>query len=172
MAGPHRKENRRKNTMDYIRLTPEYDAAAAELIRTNLKKLHLDIPGTAYFDPELDHLSDYYAKPGRGYYVLIDNGTVIGGIGLAECSGFRNCCELQKLYLADSEKGKGLGYGLVSFIEDKAREKGYRRIYLETHSSLQAAIHIYEKAGYQRIDRPVSIVHGAMDRFYLKELFS
>ena len=43
--------------MDYIPLTPEYDAAVADLIRTNLKAHHLDIPGTVYFDDGLDHIS-------------------------------------------------------------------------------------------------------------------
>ena len=32
----------------------------ADIIRTNLKKVNLDIPGTAYFDSELDSLSAYY----------------------------------------------------------------------------------------------------------------
>ena len=59
---------------------------------------------------------------------------------------------------------------MVSFIEDRAREKGYRNIYLETHSNLQAAIHIYERAGYRRIERPASVVHSTMDHFYLKAL--
>lgn len=36
------------------------DEVLAEIIRANLEKLHLNIPGTAYFDPELDHLSVYY----------------------------------------------------------------------------------------------------------------
>ena len=47
---------------------------------------------------------------------------------------------------------------------------GYRRIYLETHTNLEAAMHEYERSGYRRIERPASVVHSTMDRFYLKEL--
>lgn len=36
------------------------DKALADIIRKNLEKFHLDIPGTVYFDPELNHLSRYY----------------------------------------------------------------------------------------------------------------
>jgi len=115
-------------------LVPEYDAAIAALIRASLKTNHLDIPGTAYFDEGLDHLSSFYQEPSRAYYVLLDEGKVIGGIGLAEFSGFPDCCELQKLYLDDSYKGQRLGYGMIEYIERKARKLGYLRIYLETRA--------------------------------------
>ena len=156
--------------LEYRGLQPEYDAALAAIIRSRLKEHGLDIPGTVYFDESLDHLSAFYSRQGRIYYVLMNGETVIGGIGLAEFGGFPDCCELQKLYLAKSESGKGLSYEMIRHIEAAAREMGYRRIYLETHTNLQAAIHVYEKAGYIRIDRPETVVHGTMNRFYLKEL--
>lgn len=156
--------------MNYAPLTQEYDAAVADLIRTNLKAHDLDIPGTVYFDEGLDHLSDFYCQPRRAYYVLLNGGAVIGGIGLAEFSGFSGCCELQKLYLRDDVKGCGLGHMLVSFIEEKAREMGYKQMYLETHTNLEVAIHIYEKNGYREIERPDCVVHSTMNKFYLKEL--
>ena len=156
--------------MDYRLLESGYDAAVAELVRSNLKAHHLDIPGTVYFDDGLDHLSDFYSYPSCSYYVLLKDGEIIGGIGLAEFDGFADCCELQKLYLCDEVKGNGLGYKLIAFIEEKAKEMGYRQIYLETHTNLQAAIHIYEKCGYKEIERPAAVVHGTMNKFYLKEL--
>ena len=149
-------------------LTPEHDPAVAEIIRSNLRKFHLDIPGTAYYDEALDRLSAFYRQPGRAYFVLLDRGVVAGGVGVAEFRG--DCCELQKLYLADEVKGRGLGYALIRRVEEKARELGYRSIYLETHTNLGAAIHVYERAGYREIPRPEGVVHGTMNRFYLKQL--
>lgn len=157
-----------KNNVIYKPLTSQYDAALAKLIRRNLEIYHLDIPGTVYFDEGLDHLSQFYASDGRAYYVLLRNGVMIGGVGLSEFDG--DCCELQKLYLADAAKGQGLGYDMIAYIEDRARELGYQRIYLETHSNLQAAIHIYEKTGYVEITRPEKVIHSTMDKFYLKKL--
>ena len=78
--------------------------------------------------------------------------------------------ELQKLYLDDRVKGRGLGYKLIGRVEDAARARGYGRMYLETHTNLQAAIHIYEKSGYVEIDKPEAVVHATMNRFYIKEL--
>lgn len=151
-------------------ITPEYDAMMAKIIRDSLRAHQLDIPGTAFFDESLDHLSSYYDRPGRAYYVLLHSDTVIGGIGLAEFNGYPDCCELQKLYLIRSATGQGLGYEMISFIEHKAISLGYRRIYLETHTNLRAAIHEYENLGYQAIARPAGVVHTTMNRFYRKEL--
>ena len=161
--------NEKDRRMEFRPLTPEYDAPLAALIRSSLKARGLDIPGTAYFDEALDRLSAYYDRPGRGYWILSgEDGALLGGIGLAEFRGSR--CELQKLYLAESARGRGLSYDMIRWVEEKAREKGYRSIYLETHTNLQAAIHVYERAGYRQIPKPEDIVHSTMNRFYLKEL--
>ena len=161
--------------MDFIlrKITKEDDAAVAELVRGNLKKFGLDIPGTVYFDENLYHLSDFYnAEPDkRIYYVLLDEtDTVLGGVGLAEFEGIADCAELQKLYLVDSVKGRGLSYDMVKKVETAARDLGYKHMYLETHDNLKAAIHLYEKCGYKEIERPETVVHSTMNRFFLKEL--
>lgn len=159
--------------MIFTEITAADDKALAEIIRRNLRHYHLDIPGTAYFDDTLDNLSSFYCgHPDKRFYCILKNeqGEVMGGVGLAELDFFGNCAELQKLYLADSVKGSGLGYKLISFIEDKARELGYERMYLETHTNLEAAIHIYEKSGYREIEKPAGVVHATMNRFYLKDL--
>ncbi|MBR3106728.1 MAG: GNAT family N-acetyltransferase [Clostridia bacterium] len=158
-------------SLDYRPLSPRDDAAVAQLIRSSLKANRLDIPGTAYYDECLDHLSEYYrAEPRRDYYVLLEDGAVIGGVGLAAFDAFPDCCELQKLYLAESARGRGLGYDMTLYIENRAREMGFRQIYLETHTNLQQAIRLYEKCGYQEIERPACVVHSTMNKFYLKEL--
>ena len=158
--------------LEFAELAPEHDAALAALIRRSLEAHDLALPGTVYFDAGLDRLSDYYsALPGRrAYFVLLDGGDLVGGIGLAECGLFEACAELQKLYLDERMQGRGLGYRLIERVEDAARALGYRQIYLETHTNLAAAIHIYEKSGYVRIDKPEAVVHGTMNRFYIKAI--
>ena len=121
-------------------ITEDDDAAIAAIIRANLERYHLDIPGTAYFDPELDHLSSYYnsGTDERVYFILTDeSGRVIGGAGIAEFPGIDDCAE---------------------------------GLYLETHSNLNVAMRMYEKYGFHLIGRPETVVHSTMDRFYMKEL--
>ena len=156
--------------MEFAPIEPHQDAAMAAIVRAALKEHGLDKPGTAYFDASLDHLSAYYDRPGRAYYVLLDGETVVGGVGVAEFEDLPGGCELQKLYLAPAFHGRGLGSQMIRYIEDRARALGYRQIYLETHTALQAALRAYERCGYRSIPRPSSVIHTTMDRFYLKEL--
>ncbi len=165
--------NEKDRNMKLREIEPGDNGILAKIIRTNLKAYKLDIPGTAYYDKNLDMLSEFYlAKPGKRIYLIAtdDEDNVIGGVGFAEVGLFENCAELQKLYLTDAAKGSGLGYRLIGALEDKAREFGYKRMYLETHTILAPAIHIYEKSGYRQVEKPVGVIHSAMNRFYLKEL--
>ena len=158
--------------MHYRLLEPNDNSILAVIIRDNLKSHNLDIPGTVYFDDNLNHLSDFYlASPKRAYFILLDDdNNIIGGIGLAELDFMDDTAELQKLYLTDAAKGQGLSYKLIELVEDTAINKGYKRMYLETHTNLKTAIHVYEKCGYKLIERPKEVVHSSMNRFYLKEL--
>lgn len=159
--------------LNYRKIEKGDDKKIAQIIRANLEKFHLDIPGTVYFDPELDRLSEFYnSAPGkRVYYIALgENGDVIGGVGAAEFAGIPDCAELQKLYLTDQAKGKGYGKELLSLAESWARSAGYRYLYLETHTNLATALKMYENSGYRQIEKPAAVVHGTMDHFYIKEL--
>lgn len=149
------------------------DPHMARLVRESLRRHGLDIPGTAYFDPELDHLSTHYAlcPDWRAYFIAEGPaGCVLGGAGIGELGGYPDCAELQKIYVAPDAQRRGLGRALMARAESRAKELGYRRLYLETHSALAAAIRMYEALGYRRLAHSLSSLHGAMDHFYIKEL--
>ena len=159
--------------LKYRKIRATDDEAIAKIVRANLEKLHLNIPGTAYFDPELDHMSAYYNSDSlaRTYFVALnEENQVIGGVGAARFEGIPDCAEIQKLYLDDSTKGKGYGRELMQIAESWARETGYKLLYLETHSNLKVAMQLYEKLGFRQIERPESVLHSTMDHFYLKKL--
>ena len=155
-----------------IREITQYDnKELASIIRYNFEKHHLDIPGTVYFDKELDHLSDYYLNnTKRRYFVVYEKDELIGGVGLAEFDYFNNCAELQKLYLKESAKGKGLGKRLVQYIIDCAKDMGYERLYIETHSNFNVAINLYKKFGFEEIEKPSIVQHDAMNTFFIKDI--
>ena len=47
------------------------NATLAGIIRSNLEKYHLDIPGTADYEAQLDNLSEYYAAcPEKRIYMI------------------------------------------------------------------------------------------------------
>lgn len=156
------------------KISPKDNQTLAKIIRKNLEEHHLDIAGTAYFDSNLDNLSEYYNQlnTNRVYYVILDdNENLLGGVGMEAFENIDNCVEMQKLYLSDEAKGQGLGVKLVQYIEEKAKEQGYSKMYLESHSNLKAAISLYKKMGYKQIDRPDFVVHTTMDMFFIKTSF-
>ena len=147
------------------------DAVMAEIVRTSLRATGLDVPGTAYFDPELDRLSAHYgARPDRRRYLVACDpatGRILGGAGVGELEGAEGQAELQKLYVAEGARRRGLGGRLVRAVVRAARGLGYRELYLETHSGLAAAARLYERLGFRRCERAAATAHTAMDRFYL-----
>ncbi len=151
----------------------EDDAAIAEIVRENLKNHRLDIPGTAYYDPQLDCLSRYYSEvsDARIYFVAEnESGELVGGVGMEPLAWRKGSGELQKLYVSAKLQRRGIGQALLERIEVYAKSIGLKCLYLETHSNLKAALNLYEKNGYHRIERPAEVIHSAMDLFYIKEL--
>lgn len=148
--------------------------AIKKILQTDLKAVGLDIPGTAYFDKNLDTLSQFYdADEKRAYFVAEnDQGEVVGGAGCAEFDVQKGIAELQKLYLTESARGHHLSFKLIELVEEFAKNAGYKQLYLETHHNLKAAIHIYPEVGFQKLDGPIepSLHSGSMDGFYIKSL--
>lgn len=158
--------------MNLREITAADDQKIAAIIRQSLEQAQLAIPGTAYFDPELDHLSAYYQEtPRRQYFILENDGELLGGVGIAEFDESRQVAELQKLYLTEAARGQNLSPRLMAAALDFAQSVGYQSVYLESHHSLQAAVNLYEKFGFVSLPEPLlPTPHNAMDRFYLKEL--
>lgn len=149
------------------------DAALFQLIRRSLEAAQLDIPGTAYFDESLKAMSRFYLnRSGRHYFVLADEGDkVLGGAGFAEYNDSQEIAELQKLYLTEDARGKGYSYLLMERVEQAARQSGYRQLYLETHTNLPVALHLYQRLGYILLEGPLpGTQHSTMDHFFIKEL--
>lgn len=155
----------------FRKIKEEDNEIIAKIIRANLKEKALDIPGTVYFDKNLDCLSDFYLNDENAYYCIFEvDGVVSGGVGLAAFEGIDGAAELQKLYLTNEVKGNGYGKDLINHIEEKARSMGFSSMYLETHSNLDVAIKLYERMGYEKIGRPSCVNHSTMDTFFIKSL--
>ena len=167
------EEDAGKEEITYRQVQPSDNPTLKYLVQNGLKSNGLAIPGTAYFDPNLDDLCGYYmAIPEkRNYFVAVNpEGRVVGGCGVDVFEGLEDCAELQKLYVAEDCHGHGIATRLVKMVEEEAKRLGYGKIYIETHSNLQAALKLYEKEGYTLIDRPPYAVHETMDSFLIKEL--
>ncbi|KAK6531878.1 hypothetical protein TWF694_003043 [Orbilia ellipsospora] len=61
-------------------------------------------------------------------------------------------CEMKRLYTLPSTRGQGVGRELVREILDVAQELGYDEMYLDTLSTMTAALRMYEKYGFVRTE--------------------
>ena len=69
----------------------------AAVIRKVLIDLGVPKVGTAYLDKTLDYMFQNYDKPRATYFVMEDQGRIIGCNGLAQLENYQgNICELQK----------------------------------------------------------------------------
>ncbi|MEC1048985.1 GNAT family N-acetyltransferase, partial [Bacillus safensis] len=102
----------------------------AAIIRSSLESANLAIEGTAYTDPQLDQLFEYYQSlTHAAYWIAEEQGEIVGGIGIAPFTN--GVCELQKLYLSPKAQGKGAGKKLMDTALEYASTY-YETCYLET----------------------------------------
>jgi putative acetyltransferase len=148
------------------------DAAVAAIIREVMAAFGASGPGYSSSDPEVDAMSAAYDGARAAYFVLEEEGRVIGCGGIAPLAGADpDVCELRKMYLLPVARGRGLGRQLLTRCLDAARGRGYRRCYLETLASMEAARNLYQQAGFRKLCGPLgSSGHSGCDQHYLLDL--
>lgn len=128
----------------------------ARIIRSSLKEFNANKPGTVYFDESTDNLSQIFTKPRSAYFVIHDRGQVAGGAGIYPTEGLSSdTCELVKMYLDTSFRKKGYGSILMHSCLEKAKEFGYKKVYLETMPELKEAISFYQRTGFEFLQKPL-----------------
>lgn len=153
-------------------IEPGDDTAIAAVIRLVMPEFGAVGCGFAISDPEVDWMSRAYAEPRSAYFVVERGGAVIGGGGIAPLAGGDvNTCELRKMYFLPEARGQGTGAAMMARCLDAARGFGFTQCYLETLGGMDAAMRLYERTGFQRIDAPLGATgHGGCNTFYLLPL--
>jgi putative acetyltransferase len=148
------------------------DPAIAAIIRRVMPEFGAGGCGFAINDPEVDWMHRAYAEPRCAYFVIERDGTVEGGGGIAPLQGGdADTCELRKMYFLPSLRGLGAGTALMDRCLAAARGFGFRYCYLETLTGMDAAMRLYERSGFRRIDAPMGATgHGGCNTFYLRAL--
>lgn len=148
------------------------DAAMARIIRMVMPEFGATGSGFAINDPEVDWMSRAYAEPRSAYFVVERDGQVIGGGGVAPLvGGDDGTCELRKMYFLPEARGIGAGAAMMARCLQAARGFGFRQCYLETLGGMDAAMRLYERSGFERLQAPLGATgHGGCNAFYLLNL--
>ncbi len=99
-------------------------------------------------DSDINDIETNYIERGGLFEILEDtDGNVFGTVGLFPID--KETIELRKMYFDKRLRGRGFGKKTLERMIEKARELGFKKIYLETAGVLREAIGLYEKYGFQ-----------------------
>ena len=135
----------------HLRVVAPDDPAAVEAVGRYFAELDARFPDG--FDPGDATTSDTAAMSApSGVFVVATS----GGEPVA-CGGIQQIApqvgEIKRMWVHPDWRGAGLGARMLTHLEDRARELGHRRVNLDTNSTLVEAIAMYQRAGYEQVER-------------------
>jgi putative acetyltransferase len=101
------------------------------------------------FVEELARLPGEYARP-TGRLILAFDGEHAVGCGVLRRIDDR-VCEMKRMYLRPSARGRGAGWQLIDDLIEMARVIGYDRMRLDTLPSMTRVKAIYRSLGFKEI---------------------
>jgi putative acetyltransferase len=150
----------------------EDNQAVASLIRSVFDEMEIPKVGTAYEDPYLDLMFEEYSKTKSAYFVVENDGEIVGCAGIAPLeNGDPEICELQKMYFLPKTRGLGIGTKMMDKCLEQARVFGFKKCYIETMPFMHAAQKLYKKSGFEYLDTPMGCTgHNSCPVWMLKAL--
>lgn len=81
--------------------------------------------------------------------VAYDEDTPVGSAGFKKYDD--ECAEVKRVFIKREYRGKGISKKLMELLEERAKNKGYKYLILESGEPLVAAMSLYRKIGYKVI---------------------
>jgi putative acetyltransferase len=124
------------------------DDPRAEDVRALLGR-HLEFARSTTRPEEVFALDvDALADPAVTFYSLRDDGRLLGVAALKRLDDEHG--EVKSMHTAEEARGAGIGRALLDHVVGVARERGYRRLSLETGAgpAFEPARRLYARAGF------------------------
>lgn len=128
-------------------ISAEEIAAVRQLFEEYATSLPIDL-GYQGFQQELAELPGAYAPPLGRLLLAADEGGPAGCVALRPLD--HQCGEMKRLFVRPERQGFGVGRMLVARTVAEARGIGYTTIQLDTLSSMQSALRLYQSLGFVR----------------------
>jgi putative acetyltransferase len=128
--------------------------AVVDIVRAVLAEFGLEFGVGSATDDDVLRLPGSYWEAGGMFWVAEDPcGEILGTCGVYPVEP--GTLELRKMYVRPEARGRGVGRLLLDHAIAEARASGARRIVLDTLHTMQAAVHVYERAGFARDDAQI-----------------
>lgn len=103
------------------------------------------------FTPPPIEEDDETLRPPHGVFlVATSDGEPVAGGGVREYAG---TAEIKRMWVHPEWRGAGLGSRLLRALEAEAAALGHHVVRLDTRHVLEEAVAMYDRAGYERIER-------------------
>jgi putative acetyltransferase len=138
-----------------------------ELVAAALTEFGMAID-LADIDSDLASIERSCNNAGGRFWVLTERtGRVVGTVGMLKLDDAT--CELRKMYLSPDWRGKGWGKLMLAEAVSFARSAHFRKVTLDTHSTMATAMALYRSFGFREL--PPSECHcGRCDVAFELEL--
>ncbi len=141
------KKNRESGVIQIIDYLPKYKSAFRDLnTQWIIQHFRLEKPDIEV----LNFPKKYILNQGGKILVALLNDNPVGVCALKPQS--KKTFELMKMAVAPAARGRSIGRLLGEAAIKKAQSLGASRIYLESNTSLTAAIQLYYKLGFKKIE--------------------
>lgn len=97
----------------------------------------------------LDHPVEIILQPGGQILFAVRGGQTIGCCALLPMED--GSFEVSKMAVTERERGRGTGRKILGAVIALAKQQKIHRLYLETNSRLENAVHLYESLGFKHI---------------------
>lgn len=104
----------------------------------------------------VEKIENGIAKPNNVFWIAFANRLPVGYAKLklnskSEFINSENTCQLQKIYVLKDFLSMKIGFELQNILLEKAKELGFKEIWLYVLNSNERAISFYKKNGFEKI---------------------
>jgi putative acetyltransferase len=98
---------------------------------------------------DVDEFQASYTDDRGLFLVVMDNDQLVGTGALKKLDG--EIAELKRLWLLEEYHGQKIGYQVTQKLLEFGRQKGYRRVRLQTSERQKRAVEFYKQLGFYEI---------------------
>ncbi len=102
-------------------------------------------------NPDVDDIAAHYTARGHVFLVAVHGEEIIGSAALI-CADAQ-VGQLVRVSVARDWRRRGLARSLVQHLIAAARDRGLKRLWMETNDDWEAAIRLYASCGFVEYDR-------------------